>query len=316
MAGLREKMQKGRSHVFLLGAVFASALWLTFLACKDGTTIPPKLGAQVPPLPSNAAPPPPSPSPAPVLPPVAPGLPAEGFAPMLAKVGPAVVNIQATKASAAQQHPYMQDPNYRFFFGGRGQMPEKRERSLGSGVIVAPDGVILTNHHVIKDATEIVISLADRRELRARVVGSDPKTDIAVLRVDGQNLPTVPLGDSRSVRVGDLAFAVGSPFGLAQTATFGIVSAVGRGNIGIVDYEDFIQTDAAINPGNSGGALVNSRGELMGINTAILSRGAQGNQGDQFGADTQISRQQGLQPCQPCSSLRCEKTGQRHDSVA
>ena len=294
---LRERMQPGRWHNFLLGFIFASTLWGVFLACKAGPSGPtPPVAAQrqaapVPLPPPAPAPPASSPAPVPSVATVLPGVPNEGFAPMLGKVGPAVVNIQATKAPRPQDSPYGSDPFFRHFFGGRAPQPEeRRERSLGSGVIVSPDGIILTNHHVIKDASEILISLADRREMRARVLGSDPKTDIAVIKVEGQGLPTLPFGDSRSVRVGDLAFAVGSPFGLAQTATFGIVSAVGRGDIGIVDYEDFIQTDAAINPGNSGGALVNARGELIGINTAILSRGAQGNQGVGFAVPAHMAQ--------------------------
>jgi serine protease Do len=278
-----------RAPVFALGFVVASALWIAFFACTGKpNTSPPAASAQAN-APAPAVPPFPAPPVAPLAA-VPPGVPNEGFAPMLARVGPAVVNIQATKAPRMQRHPYMDDPFFRFFFGGQGAPPERRERSLGSGVIVSAEGVILTNHHVIREASEIVISLADRREMRARIVGSDPKTDIAVLKVDARDLPSVPFADSRNVRVGDLAFAVGSPFGLAQTATFGIVSAVGRGDIGIVEYEDFIQTDAAINPGNSGGALVNARGELIGINTAIVSRGAQGNQGVGFAVPAQMAK--------------------------
>jgi serine protease Do len=281
MATLRERLETGRVRLFLLGFVFASALWAVFLACKGGSKTAPPAAATAAPPPAAAR---------------ASGggnsaVSAEGFGAMLAKVRPAVVNISATKVARARpSSPFSNDPFFRFFFGEPMVPRERRERSLGSGVIVQADGVILTNNHVIRDADEILVALADKRELRAKVAGTDPKTDIAVLRVDGKDLPTLPIGDSRSVRVGDLAFAVGSPFGLAQTATFGIISAVGRGELRIVDYEDFIQTDAAINPGNSGGALVNSRGELIGINTAILSRGAQGNQGIGFAVPAHMAK--------------------------
>jgi serine protease Do len=152
---------------------------------------------------------------------------------------------------------------------------------LGSGVIVGTNGYILTNNHVVDGATDIKVFLHDKREFTAKVVGRDPKTDIAVLKIDAENLSAIPLGDSSKVQVGDLAFAIGDPFGVGQTVTMGIVSATGRANLGIEDYEDFIQTDAAINPGNSGGALIDGRGELIGINTAILSHSG-GNQGVGF----------------------------------
>jgi serine protease Do len=278
MSTLREGLRSKGPRAFLLGLLVATAGWGVFLACKGGTHTAP---------PANAAASPVSGGRSPGL--GVGGIPADGFAPMLARVEPAVVNISATKVSRVSS-PYLDDPFFRFFFGDRVVPQERRERSLGSGVIVRADGIILTNHHVIKDAADITVTLSDKRDLKARILGSDPKTDIAVLRVEGKDLPTLPFGDSRQVRVGDLAFAVGSPFGLAQTATFGIVSAVGRGEIGIVDYEDFIQTDAAINPGNSGGALVNSRGELIGINTAILSRGAQGNQGVGFAVPAHMAK--------------------------
>src|SRR5581483_2994997 len=155
------------------------------------------------------------------------------------------------------------------------------EESLGSGVIVRPDGYILTNEHVIEGAGYVKVELRDHREFEARVIGTDPKTDIALLKVNATGLPTVPLGDSSQMRPGDFVLAFGDPFGLSQTVTMGIVSAVGRGNLGIEDYEDFIQTDAAINPGNSGGALINANGQLIGINTALLS-GAGGFEGVGF----------------------------------
>ena len=171
------------------------------------------------------------------------------------------------------------------------QAPQKqREEALGSGVIVSPDGYILTNNHVIDKATDIKVVLADRREFKARLVGADSKTDIAVLKVDATGLPVIPLGDSTTMKAGNFVLAVGNPFGLNQTVTMGIVSATGRGGLGIEDYEDFIQTDAAINPGNSGGALVDVNGDLVGINTAILS-GSGGNQGVGFAIPVNMARQ-------------------------
>src|SRR5262249_48275966 len=165
----------------------------------------------------------------------------------------------------------------------------QREHSLGSGVIVSSDGHILTNNHVVNGATEIKVSLPDKREMDAKVVGTDPKTDIAVLKIDAKDLPTLPLGDSTKMRVGDFVIAVGNAFGVGEAVTMGIISATGRGGLGIEDYEDFIQTDAAVNPGNSGGALVNVNGELIGINTAILSGGG-GNVGVGFAVPVNMAR--------------------------
>jgi len=162
---------------------------------------------------------------------------------------------------------------------------------VGSGVIVSPEGYILTNNHVVDGATTVQVTLSDKREFKAQIVGTDPKTDIAVLKIDGRNLPYITIGDSSKVQVGDFALAIGNPFGVGQTVTMGIVSATGRGGLGIEDYEDFIQTDAPINPGNSGGALVNDRGELIGVNTAILSHGSGGNQGIGFAVPVNLARQ-------------------------
>ena len=193
-------------------------------------------------------------------------------------VKPAIVNISTTKTEKLSESPYapfFDDPFFRRFFGDRFRHPEvPRERktaSLGSGVIVSSSGYILTNSHVIKDADEIKVLLSDKREFQGKVIGTDSKTELAVIKIDAQNLPMIPFGDSDKLQVGEVVIAVGNPFGLNQTVTMGIVSAVGRANVGIADYEDFIQTDAAINPGNSGGALVNAKGELVGINTAIFS---------------------------------------------
>jgi serine protease Do len=228
------------------------------------------------------------------------GLPAgvTSFASILKPDLQAVVNISSSKVvktPRGQVNPFFNDPFFRQFFGDQFfhnfQAPrEQRERSLGSGVIVSPDGYILTNNHVVEGATEIKVFLPDKRQFKGKVVGTDPKTDIAVVKIDATNLPTVTMGDSSKIQVGDLAFAIGDPFGIGETATMGIVSATGRDGLDIEDYEDFIQTDAAINPGNSGGALVNVRGELIGINTAILSNGGGGNQGIGFAIPIDMAR--------------------------
>ncbi len=211
-------------------------------------------------------------------------LPASGtFAPIVEKTAPAVVSIEVSKVVSASEGP-MRFP----FFGPHGprqrpeEGPERRRRGSGSGVIISQDGYIVTNHHVIDGAGDIRVRLNDRREFDATVVGTDAKTDVAVLKVDTSGLPVLPLGNSDNVAIGDIVLAIGNPFGIGQTVTMGIVGATGRRGLHIEDYEDFIQTDAAINPGNSGGALVNARGELIGINTAIFSRGSGGNQGIGF----------------------------------
>ena len=205
--------------------------------------------------------------------PAAPG----NFSAIVKAVTPAVVNISTSQVtrSTESEDPRFNDPFFRRFFGDeffRRFGPRERQRGLGSGVIVDRSGYIVTNNHVIDKADEIKIVLGDKREFLATVVGTDPKTDLAVLKIDGKDLPTVKWGNSDTLEVGEYVLAIGNPFGLNQTVTLGIVSAVGRADVGIADYEDFIQTDAAINPGNSGGAMVNVRGELVGINTAIFSR--------------------------------------------
>lgn len=193
-------------------------------------------------------------------------------------VKPAVVNISTTRTEKITESPlapFYEDPLFKRFFGerfGQPQLPKERKTmSLGSGVIVSPDGFILTNNHVIKNADKIKVILSDKREFDGKVIGTDPKTDLAVIKIEATGLPTIAWGDSDKLRIGEIVIAIGNPYRLNQTVTMGIVSAVGRANVGIADYEDFIQTDAAINPGNSGGALVNARGELVGINTAIFS---------------------------------------------
>jgi len=182
---------------------------------------------------------------------------------------PSVVNITTSKA--LPRHPQFNDPWYRFFFGEPGTRP-RAQNSLGSGVIASPQGYLLTNNHVIEGADDIEVTLADGRRARATVVGTDPETDLAVLKIDLDALPAIVFGDSDRLSVGDVVLAIGNPFGVGQTVTSGIVSALGRSQLGINTYENFIQTDAAINPGNSGGALVDARGALVGINTAIYSR--------------------------------------------
>ncbi len=193
-------------------------------------------------------------------------------------VKPSVVNISTTRTVTLKNNPFndlFNDPFFRRFFGNdfRSFGPERKFKSsaLGSGVIVSEDGYILTNNHVIKDADEIKVVLYDKREFKGKVIGTDPKTDLAVIKIEAEKLPAIKIGESDNLRVGEVVIAIGNPFGLNQTITMGIVSAVGRSNVGIADYEDFIQTDAAINPGNSGGALVNTKGELVGVNTAIFS---------------------------------------------
>ncbi|MBI3545318.1 MAG: DegQ family serine endoprotease [Gammaproteobacteria bacterium] len=219
------------------------------------------------------------------------------FVPVVKAVMPAVVNISTTRMvrqDGAQGSPFMDDPFFRQFFGEefkhKFQVPrERRENSLGSGVIVSADGYIITNNHVIAKADEIKVLLNDKREFTGKVIGTDPKSDIAVIKIDAKNLPMIPWGDSDKLEVGEYVLAIGNPFGLNQTVTQGIVSAVGRANVGIADYEDFIQTDAAINPGNSGGALVNARGQLIGINTAIFSRSG-GYMGIGFAVPSNMTR--------------------------
>ncbi len=200
------------------------------------------------------------------------GEPLPSLAPMLERTTPAVVNIATTGRVQLRENPLFQDPFFQRFFDLPDRPRERATQSLGSGVIIdAERGHILTNHHVIARADEIRVTLADGRELSASVVGSDPDTDVAVIRVEGNALQAIPMADSDSLRVGDFVVAIGNPFGLGQTVTSGIVSALGRSGLNLSSYQDYIQTDASINPGNSGGALVNLRGELVGINTAILA---------------------------------------------
>lgn len=213
------------------------------------------------------------------------------FAPVVKRVIPAVVNVYARTVTQVQANPFANDPFFSQFFGATPEMRQRVRQSLGSGVIVRPDGIILTNNHVVAGGTDIVVALSDKREFRARVLLSDARTDLAVLKIDpkGERLPVVPFADSDRVQVGDLVLAVGDPFGVGQTVTMGIVSALARTQISAGDYQFFIQTDAAINPGNSGGALVTSDGRLAGINTAIVSRSG-GNVGIGFAIPANLAR--------------------------
>ena len=218
--------------------------------------------------------------------------PGGDFSGIARRATPAVVNISALQVYRTERSPFFSDPFFRDFFGR--DMPfrmpqEERKLSLGSGVIVSPDGVIVTNNHVIANARQIAITTAERRRLKGTLVGTDPVTDIAVIKVEGKGFPTLTWGDSSKATVGEYVLAVGNPFQLNQTVTMGIISATGRSNVGIVDYEDFIQTDAAINPGNSGGALVDGRAELIGINTAIYSETG-GYQGIGFAVPSNLAR--------------------------
>ncbi|HWF37360.1 MAG TPA: DegQ family serine endoprotease [Candidatus Acidoferrales bacterium] len=218
-----------------------------------------------------------------------------GFASVLKPVLPAVVNISTSKVVKNKPDEGMfNDPFFRQFFGnqfGNQMQPRsEREHSLGSGVIVTSDGTIITNNHVIDGATDIQVYLSDNRQFAAKLIGTDPKTDVAVIKINATGLPTLPIGDSSKMQVGDVVLAIGDPFGIGKTATAGIVSATGRGGLGIENYEDFIQTDASINPGNSGGALINLHGSLIGINTAILSGQGGGNQGIGFAIPINLAR--------------------------
>ena len=228
-----------------------------------------------------------------VAPPVA-ATPGPDFTGVAAQTIKAVTNISSLQFVERQRSPFANDPFFQYFFGDSDMFGERnrRELSLGSGVIVSPDGYVLTNNHVVGQqgrGSQVTVVLADKREVRAHVVGADDWTDIALLKIDLKGLPVIPWGDSSKLRVAEWVLAIGNPFQLSQTVTLGIVSALGRANIGAATYEDFIQTDAAINPGNSGGALINARGELIGINTAIYSESG-GYQGIGFAVPSNLAR--------------------------
>ncbi|HEY5633977.1 MAG TPA: trypsin-like peptidase domain-containing protein [Burkholderiaceae bacterium] len=277
------------------------SLWLTFaqavtlglaalfvVATLRPEWLPPELlrpggGAALPPVPveqaqgdASAQPPPPAGT---IL----------SYADAARRATPAVVNIfTAKQVRLSPNHPLLRDPLFRRFFGE--QQGQQQTSSLGSGVIVSADGLILTNHHVVESADEIEVLLADGRRARAKLVGGDPETDLAVLRVALDGLPAIALGSETDARIGDVVLAIGNPFGVGQTVTMGIVSALGRNQLGINTFENFIQTDAAINPGNSGGALVDTQGRLLGINTAIYSRSG-GSLGIGFAIPVSTARQ-------------------------
>lgn len=226
-----------------------------------------------------------------VLPTGVDGQPLPSLAPILEKATPAVVNIATRGSVRVRSNPLFKDPFFRRFFDLSGPARELPTQSLGSGVIVdAKEGLILTNHHVIKNANEITVTLTDGRELAAKKVGSDPFADVAVIKIPAGNLIALRWADSDQLRVGDFVIAIGNPFGLGQTVTSGIISALSRSGLGIEDFEDFIQTDASINPGNSGGALIDLRGSLIGINTAILGPNG-GNVGIGFAIPSNMAQQ-------------------------
>jgi serine protease DegQ len=218
------------------------------------------------------------------------GKPASSYSLAAKRAMPSVVNIFTSKEVKMPRHPFMDDPLFRRFFGDQYDAETQRSSSLGSGVIVGTEGYILTNHHVVEAADEIEIALNDGRQARARAVGSDPETDLAVLKVDLKGLPAITFGRPDQVSIGDVVLAIGNPFGVGQTVTMGIVSATGRSHLGINTFENFIQTDAAINPGNSGGALIDVGGNLIGINTAIYSRNGT-SMGIGFAIPVSIARQ-------------------------
>ena len=222
------------------------------------------------------------------MPPYVDGQPLPSLAPMLERAMPAVVNISTSTNIRVSENPLMQDPFFREFFNVPEQLQRQQKNSLGSGVIIdSSQGLVLTNNHVIDKADKIMVTLHDGRQLNAELIGTDPASDIAIIRVPGNNLTQLPIADSSQLKVGDFVVAIGSPFGLSQTVTSGIVSALGRSGLGIEKFENFIQTDASINPGNSGGALVNLRGELIGMNTAILAPNG-GNVGIGFAIPTNM----------------------------
>src|SRR5574340_414055 len=213
------------------------------------------------------------------------------FSEIASSISPSVVNISTTKIMKREAAPLLDDPFSEFFSPLRDfKMPKKwKEQSLGSGVIISPDGYIITNNHVVEQGDEIRVTLFDKRSFKAKLIGADNKTDVAIVKIDAENLYSVQWGDSDKLQVGEFVLAIGNPYGLNHTVTMGIISATGRANVGIADYEDFIQTDAAINPGNSGGALVDARGQLVGINTAIFSTSG-GYQGIGFAIPSNMVR--------------------------
>ena len=218
--------------------------------------------------------------------------PGPDFTRVAAQTVKAVTNISSVQVVRRSASPFSNDPFFQYFFGDQGEMfgRSRAEQSLGSGVVISADGYVVTNNHVIgDDVAEVTVTVGDHRDVKAKIIGVDSWTDLALLKIDATGLPVIPWGDSSKLKVAEWVMAVGNPFSLNQTVTLGIVSALGRANVGITAYEDFIQTDAAINPGNSGGALINSRGELVGINTAIFSQSG-GYQGIGFAVSANLAK--------------------------
>ena len=211
-------------------------------------------------------------APTPLTTPAAGGVKLASFSDAAKRAMPTVVNIYTSKEVKTQRAPFMDDPVFRYFFGGEGEGQAQKSNNLGSGVIVSDQGYILTNAHVVEAADEIEVALADNRRAKAKVIGTDPETDLAVIKIDLPKLPAITFGQSDQAQVGDVVLAIGNPFGVGQTVTMGIISALSRSHLGINTFENFIQTDAAINPGNSGGALIDINGNMIGINSAIYSR--------------------------------------------
>ena len=262
---------------FVAGLVLSGRMRVTTESAADpAPALEPAQRASTPPAPAAAAP-------------VAPTL-GPDFTGIAGQAVKAVANISSLQVVSRSRSPYADDPFFRYFFGDQDVFgPQtRRSLSLGSGVIVSSDGYVVTNNHVVgENVREITVALSDKREIRGRVIGTDPATDIALLKIDVSGLARVPWGDSSTLKVGEWVLAIGSPFQLSQTVTAGIISATGRANMGFAEYEDFIQTDAAINPGNSGGALINTRGELVGINTGIFSQSG-GYQGIGFAVPSNL----------------------------
>jgi serine protease DegQ len=265
--------------LFAQTVTIALALWFVIAALRPDVLAPT-------PAPVAAVP---APQPAPAVvaaPALAPSSPTS-YSQAARRAAPAVVSIMASKA-ATRPRVQGEDPWFRYFFGN-GRNPQPQQMGLGSGVIVSADGYLLTNNHVVEGASEIDVQLADGRQVSARLVGTDPETDLALLQIALNDLPVITLGDMRALQVGDVVLAIGNPFNVGQTVTSGIVSALGRNRLGLSTFENFIQTDAAINPGNSGGALVDASGQLVGINTAIYSRSG-GNMGIGFAIPVDSAR--------------------------
>ena len=278
----------------LIGLLVAIVLLNAFPQLLGRRAVEPPPPAPTPEQPAQAPAPQPEPvsRPSPELREAAPMARDQGpvsYAEAVERAAPAVVNIYSSRVVEREGHPLMSDPFFRQFYGDDMPRRQRMLSSLGSGVIVSDDGYVLTNHHVISGADQIQVALRDGRETLAEVIGTDPESDLAVLRIDLDELPVIELTDSTRVAVGDVSLAIGNPFGVGQTVTMGIISATGRSHLGLNAYEDFIQTDAAINPGNSGGALINPEGALVGINTAIFSRSG-GSQGIGFAIPTNLAR--------------------------